>query len=250
MMGGADRRSARAFLSPGKAGRPLINRSQTAVADILSGIPLFSGLKPALLAQVAKASTVDRGSAGTIFYKRGALHTGLHCVVSGSVKLALPVSACDEKVVALIRPGGTFGEAEMFLDAPAMVSAEAIRPAVIVSIARSGIDAALRRDAVFGSRLVAEVSRHWQQMLGSLESYAVHSGRQRVADFLLGELPRPDAADTTIVLPAKKRDIASHLNLTHEHFSRILHELAAEGHISVHGAAIAVHDSTTLRSLL
>ena len=51
-----------------------------------------------------------------------------------------------------------------------------------------------------------------------------------------------------MTLPAKKGVIASHLNLTHEHFSRILHELIEAGLIEVDGPRVTIPDVTRLRS--
>ncbi|MBK7277535.1 MAG: winged helix-turn-helix domain-containing protein [Betaproteobacteria bacterium] len=44
------------------------------------------------------------------------------------------------------------------------------------------------------------------------------------------------------MLPATKAAIASQLNLSPEHFSRLLHELAAAGLLQVEGRRITVHD--------
>jgi CRP/FNR family transcriptional regulator, dissimilatory nitrate respiration regulator len=44
------------------------------------------------------------------------------------------------------------------------------------------------------------------------------------------------------VLPASKAAIASQLNLTPEHFSRVLHELADAGFLQIKGGKITVPD--------
>jgi CRP-like cAMP-binding protein len=52
-----------------------------------------------------------------------------------------------------------------------------------------------------------------------------------------------------VCLPARKGDIASWLNLTHEHFSRILHELATAGFIEVTGSQVLIRDVQRLRGV-
>ena len=42
--------------------------------------------------------------------------------------------------------------------------------------------------------------------------------------------------------------MASRLNLTPEHFSRILHDLSGHGLIEVHGRGITILDAARLRS--
>jgi len=51
-----------------------------------------------------------------------------------------------------------------------------------------------------------------------------------------------------VTLPAAKAEIASQLNLTPEHFSRILHELAQAGLLQVQGRHITVPDPARLRA--
>jgi CRP-like cAMP-binding protein len=76
------------------------------------------------------------------------------------------------------------------------------------------------------------------------------SGTQRVAGFLLSQLPPNGAAVTqaTVTLPAQKSIIASRLNLTHEHFSRILRDIQSAGLIEVRGRQITFIDVAHLRS--
>ena len=53
--------------------------------------------------------------------------------------------------------------------------------------------------------------------------------------------------NVSITLPTNKGVIASRLNLTQEHFSRILHELSELGLIVVEGRKIHIPNATKLR---
>lgn len=80
-------------------------------------------------------------------------------------------------------------------------------------------------------------------------STAESSGTQRVAGYLLSRLrENRKHDDATVTLPARKGIIASQLNLTHEHFSRILHDLVAQGMIEVRGREIRLTDLGKLRA--
>jgi CRP-like cAMP-binding protein len=52
----------------------------------------------------------------------------------------------------------------------------------------------------------------------------------------------------TVTLPTNKGVIASRLNLTQEHFSRILHELSEKNLIAVDGRKIHIADVDELRN--
>jgi CRP-like cAMP-binding protein len=65
---------------------------------------------------------------------------------------------------------------------------------------------------------------------------------------LSGQPPEVVHSHAVITLPAKKGVIASQLNLTHEHFSRLLHEIEAAGLIQVDGREILISDIGRLRT--
>jgi len=69
-----------------------------------------------------------------------------------------------------------------------------------------------------------------------------------VIGYCLYEAGEPDSNAAEITLPAAKNLIASRLNLTQEHFSRILHDLAAAGLIEVDRRVIRIPDLQRLRS--
>jgi CRP-like cAMP-binding protein len=77
----------------------------------------------------------------------------------------------------------------------------------------------------------------------------LHSGKQRIIGYLLRELPENEqnGNNVTLTLLANKGAIASRLNLTQEHFSRILHELSDLGLIIVEGKKIHIPSVINLR---
>jgi CRP-like cAMP-binding protein len=70
-----------------------------------------------------------------------------------------------------------------------------------------------------------------------------------VVRYLLSRLDgAAERRHAAVMLPATKGVIASRLNLTQEHFSRILHDLAAIDLIRVDGRYITIPDVAQLRS--
>jgi len=77
--------------------------------------------------------------------------------------------------------------------------------------------------------------------LTEFEGYFLSSGTERVIGYLLrGENGNSAHNAEQITLPATKGIIASRLNLTHEHFSRILRELMTAGLIEVDGREVRI----------
>jgi CRP-like cAMP-binding protein len=225
-----------------------MQRSPGSAHELLAGIQLFAGVDDRVLARLAKHAAEIHAPRGTALYSPGELSTGFFTVVSGLVKLAVPKGQDQEKVVALLGPGSTFGLSAMFLDEPHIVSAAAVQDSAIAHVPKAAVLAAMKRDGRFACEVATALSRVVRGLLLEMRSSTVESGTQRTVTFLLRELGTTARAGTaTITLPAKKRIIASRLDLTGEHFSRILHELTAARLISVEGPKVTIRDVSRLR---
>lgn len=219
------------------------------VETLLANTPLFSGLDPRTMVRLSKGAVLVDVAPGTMLFRRGDVADGLYVVIAGRIKLSLPCPDDDEKVIALLGPDDSFGEAAMFLDRKRIVSAEALSRSRLVHVNKAAVDMSIKRDSHFARQVVAMLSRRLRRLMREIEHSTTLTGTQRVIDFLIGELPQTALSNTaTIPLPAKKRIIASRLDLTHEHFSRILHDLAAEKLLAVDGPRVIVPDIARLRA--
>ena len=131
---------------------------------------------------------------------------------------------------------------------PHIVSAVTLTAATLVRVSKSMILACIRRDPQFAHYMAAALSRQLRELIREIASSALYSGTERIISFILSELPASVSGPLTVTLPAKKRIIASRLDLTHEHFSRILHDLAAAKLIVVQGPKVTIPDVRRLRA--
>ena len=218
------------------------------IAALLSHVPLFSGLDTGEVARIARGTREIHVNKGDILFHKGDSPTGFYLVVYGQVKLAISSSQGSEKVVDILSQGQTFGEAVMFMERPYMVYAQALKDSQLLLIAKSAILDELEKDPKLGRKMIASLSMRLHHLITDVEAYSLHSGRQRIIGYLLRETTDTDATALTITLPTSKGVIASRLNLTQEHFSRILHELTEAGLIVVEGRRITIPDVPKLRA--
>lgn len=220
------------------------------VQAFLANVPLFKELASDELDRIASNTHEVRAARTEVLFRRGDPALGFHIIVFGQVKLAFTSPRGDEKVVDLIGPGQSFGEAVMFTERPHVVTAQALSDSLLLYIARETVFEELERDPRFVRRIIAGLSVRLHQLMSDLENDSLHSGTQRVIGYLLrdsDENPAPGCA-LEVTLPATKGVIASRLSLTQEHFSRILHDLAARGLIEVRGRSIRIADVPRLRA--
>lgn len=214
--------------------------------EFLSRLPLFKEMAAAELDRIAIGTTEVRVGRGETLFRRGDPCVGFHLVVYGQVKLAFISPHGDEKVVELVGPGHSFGEALMFMEKPYIVTAQALADSLLLHVAKEAVFHELERDPNFARKMLAGLSRRLHGLMGDVEGYSLRSGTERVIGYLLQDDSSGDGHQLTLL--ANKSVIASRLNLTPEHFSRVLHILSSKQLISVSGKTITILDIDKLRN--
>ena len=215
------------------------------VMDLLSQVPMFRGLPREDIARIAAGTTLVHSERGEILFQRGDPCTGFHFVAYGQVKLAVSTPAGAEKVIEILGPGRTFGEAVMFTANIYPVSATVLTDTLLLHVRSQALFAELERDPKLARRLLAALSVRLHMMVKDVEAMTLHSASQRVIGYL-ARLADEGGEPGVVNLPAQKSLVASSLNLTPEYFSRILHDLSAEGLIRVEGRRIEIVDADAL----
>ncbi|HEX9275431.1 MAG TPA: Crp/Fnr family transcriptional regulator [Casimicrobiaceae bacterium] len=214
----------------------------------LANVPLFKELAPDEIERIAAGTIELHIPRGEILFNRGDPCVGFHLVLYGQVKLAFVSPQGGEKVVEIVGPGHSFGEALMFMDKPHIVMAQTLADSLLLHVSKNVVFDEIARDAGFARRMLAGLSRRLHSLVSDVESYSLQSGTQRVIGYLLREDTGNDSGPSTVMLPTAKAVVASRLNLTPEHFSRILHDLTQAKLIEVGGREVRITDIAKLRA--
>ncbi len=217
------------------------------IPALLARIALFQGLAADEVARISAGAHELNIAKGEILFQRGDPSDGFYIVAYGQMKLAFTSPGGAEKVVEIITQGQSFGEAVMFMDKPYPVMAQALADTQLVHVGKTALFHELDHDPKLGRKLIAGLSMRLHRLIADVESYSLRSGRDRVIGYLLrDESDTDEHRDIVITLPTRKGVIASRLNLTQEHFSRILHELSEQELIIVEGRTIRIPDIAKL----
>ena len=216
------------------------------VVSYLGSQVLFQNMPEAELQRIAAASRVRRVPRGTEIFAAGDDCEGLSLVVDGLVKLYAKGSNGHEKVIEVVAEGGCVTEALLFNDRPHSVNASVLVDVQMVEIPKDVLMIELTRSPELALRFITDLSRRFACLVRDIEALTLHSGVKRVVDYLVqspdvGLMPTTQR-DATVSLPTSKGTIASLLSVTPEHFSRILHELQANGLIAVNRRQIHIPD--------
>lgn len=215
-----------------------------ATAQCIGGLPLMQGVGRAdlqMLARAARVRRIERGMpAGT-----GGQYLGI--VISGLLQVTV-ADADRQQAVYLVCPGQVCGEQEMLRTASPAELVEAVDRTDLLLIQADAFMAVARRVPALMRRMARVLSARILHVTETIEMMTRHTASERVAGFLLC-LSRCDAVAHRmgfLVLPVRKRTVASLLDLSSESLSRILSRFQVEGMIEANGQMVRVLDRDAL----
>lgn len=216
------------------------------LANRLRRAALFALLGEEDLTALARRCRPVRLARGEVLFFRGEPARGFYLVERGRIKLFLDSPAGAEKIVDTVGPGGTFGEAVMFLDQPYPVSTAALGDAELIFVTKDAVDELLESRPDFCRRMLAGMAMRLRTLVRDIEAYSLQTATQRVIGYLLQSWEQ-ERGEAVIELPLPRYVIASRLNLTPETLSRVFHELAQQGVLRSEGRRVVVSDVGRLR---
>jgi CRP/FNR family transcriptional regulator, dissimilatory nitrate respiration regulator len=217
------------------------------ITQRLSEFYMFLELQPSQIEQLASGTReLDVLRGGTLFNRGDRAH-GFYLLLEGQIKLGVISPQGDEKVIGLIQPGESFGEAVLFLERTFPIYAQATLDSKVLLITRDAIFDILDNDVTVVRRMLAGISARNRQLVNDIESISLQNSTQRLIGYLLQistDSPNPER----VQLPANKLTIASMLNITPETLSRVMLRLQQAGLIEVNGKEIVITNVLGLRN--
>ena len=190
---------------------------------ILRGCGLFRALTPESFEKIARIARTVRFSRGQTVFHEGAACPGIYVVGEGTVRIFKIAPSGKEHVLHFARAGQTFAEVAAIggFDCPA--HANVSEDSVCALIPRAGFRRILDEDHGFCIEMMTGMSKWVHQLIGLLEDLVLRDATSRVARHLIQSDDTRGQGE--FALPIRKKDLASHLNLTGETLSRTLHRL-------------------------
>jgi CRP-like cAMP-binding protein len=210
---------------------------------------LFADLAEGNLEQIAEAGSIRECRRGTRILSRGDHLDGLYMLMSGSLKLYMLSCSGDERVLRVLAPGDSFGEAIMFNRMPSPVFVESLTAARLAFFPREVITDVLTRAPDFTDTMLRSMSNLMHELIQDLETCCLHNALQRTVNYLLRMADAAPGPHVEVQLPASKAVVASTLNMSAETFSRELHRLQDDGLIEINRRVIYLRSRDGLVAL-
>lgn len=223
--------------------------SPAQVQDTMARLSYFEGWDKDQLARLAVGAKQFPLAKKEKLVEKGNVIDALYIVISGQIRLYIPLSNRSERVVSLVEKGQSFGEPCLIRAEPCPYEAVAGKDSHVLAIDALVYKRELRNSPILAELTMNLLAQRLLHTLRDIEICSQPSSLQKVAHYLIQLKPAGAVHELEIRLPALKRDIAAKLGLSQETFSRMLAFLAQQGFIQLSGSHIRVDDWMRLHGL-
>lgn len=244
-----------AFMPRRWRGRPKLPLIEIKRPRLASGVQeqdprhcdLFASLDARAWDAVLERTRPVRIAAGKVLFCAGDDARRFYFLRQGAMKLVRRNADGQEKVLEVVRPGGTFAEAVMFVRQSYPVDAEAIEPSELLAFDSDHYRALLRENPDASMALLSRYARRIHFLLESVHDLALRSAAERLAEYVLERL-EPGAPGFEIGF--SKQVLAARLGMRPESLSRAFAQLERRQLVRVSGAYVQVLDRSELIAML
>jgi CRP/FNR family transcriptional regulator len=218
------------------------------ILDIISTIPLFSGLPDDQMVAIRKIALEKKFNKGEIIFSEGDEGNGFYVIAEGRVKVFKVSTEGKEQILHIFGPGQPFGEAPVFAGQKFPANAQAIEKTRVLFFLRVSIVNLISANPSLALNMLAVMSKKLRQFAVQIENLSLKEMPARLASYLLRHADEQNQ-DDVVVLKISKGQLASTLGTIPETLSRMFAKLSGKNLISVDGRKITLLDRHGLEDL-
>jgi CRP/FNR family transcriptional regulator len=219
---------------------------------LLERVPLFDGLTPAEVDQLAKVAVPRTYEAGQVVFREGDQGDTCFVVKSGAIKISREHGG---RTIALaeLRGGDMFGELSMFGGEVRSATAAALEDTAAIALLAGDVRRLLAGNPEIALKMLetmADRVRATNQRLAN-QSFQTVAGRVAGVLLQLVDARQSEGASVSDVLvETTQADIAQLAGASRESASRFLATLERQGLVTTQRGKVIVHDPGALRNYI
>jgi CRP/FNR family transcriptional activator FtrB len=216
------------------------------IATMLRTVPGFAQLDSMSLENVAAAGDLAEVGAGDVLFREGTLPESLYVLLEGQVSLTGTAADASSTVIDILGPVSSFVLANVLMDEPYLMGAEAIAGSRLIRIGAEPMRRAVASQPTAAMAMMRAMSAELGSMTRQVVDLKVRIAAQRLGTYLLSQVKEPTATQAQFRLPVSKALLAAWLGCRAENLSRAFMALRAYG-VETHGSRVLLHDISRLQ---
>jgi len=225
------------------------------IAGLLGRTPIFSGLSPRDLTQLAEVAVPRSYLAGEAIFREGDSGDTCYVVRSGRVRVTRRHSDGRVLTLAEMGKGQMFGELAMFDGETRSATVEAIEDTSALALLAGDVRRLLLNHPEIAVKMLSGVAGRLRAANERLTRQSFQTVAGRVASALLGQVEsrRADGAGdngSPVLIEATQAQIAQLAGASRESASRFLAKLERAGLITTGRGKVVVHEPNALRNYI
>jgi len=218
------------------------------ILDYIARVPLFEGLPPEQIEDLAMIVTDQTFGKGEAIFSEGEDADGFYVVITGRVKIFKLSPDGKEQILHFFGPGEPFGEVPVFTGQHFPASAEVMEESRVFFFPRKSFVDLIKRNPSLALNMLAILSKRLRRFAALIDDLSLKEVPGRLAAYLL-YLSDQNKGAKVLELAVTKAQLASLLGTIPETLSRILGKLSSQGLIESDGRRIRIMDREGLRDL-
>jgi CRP-like cAMP-binding protein len=214
----------------------------------IARVPLFEGLPPGQIEDLAMIVTDQVFRRGETVFSEGEDGNGFYVVITGRVKIFKLSPEGKEQILHFFGPGEPFGEVPVFAGQHFPANAEALEESRIFFFSRKSFVDLVKRNPSLALNMLAVLSKRLRRFAALIDDLSLKEVPGRLAAYLL-YLSDQYKGSKDLELPITKTQLASLLGTIPETLSRILGKLSSQGLIETDGRRVRILEKEALRDL-
>src|SRR5215475_8521501 len=219
--------------------------------QILSQVPIFSGLAASEMEFLSQRVVPRTYSAGQMVFNEGDPCAGLYVVASGHVRIFKISAGGREQVLSIDGRGSSVAELPVFDGGSYPASVAAVDDATLLFVSKQDFQSLCLTHPQVALKVLRVVGARLRRLVGIIEDFLYTTVGHRLASFLVRlahkEGRRKDDG-IEISLPASNQALASQIGTVRELVSRNLSRLQAEGVLEVDGRTVLIRGLKALEA--
>ncbi|MDF1590175.1 MAG: Crp/Fnr family transcriptional regulator [Desulfobacterales bacterium] len=216
--------------------------------EIISGVPLFSGLPEDQRRDLSQIAVNKNYQKGEVIFSEGDTGSGFYIIAAGQVKVFKVSSEGKEQILHIFGPGEPIGEVPVFTGQTFPAYAEALAKSHLLFFPRPAFVELIAGNPSLALNILAVLSMRLRQFTVQIENLSLKEVPGRLASYLI-YLSGEQENRQSVKLNISKGQLASLLGTIPETLSRIFAKMSEQGLIAVNGRQIRLLDSSGLESL-